>query len=133
MRQNVSFAPSGLAVFPLCTHGLRRGLHSVAASRLGLGGSVSASSPLVLQAHTESRDYLCAFSRVPFPVGWVPGLVVTCLSVYYLVQIIFVFAPVESWGSQDLGGKIREAKELRAKIWRTLGLGGFRANGIADC
>jgi len=32
-----SVAPSGLAHFPLTTHGLRRGLHSSAASRLGLG------------------------------------------------------------------------------------------------
>ena len=29
-----SFAPSGLAYLPPTTHGLRRGLHSVAASRL---------------------------------------------------------------------------------------------------
>jgi hypothetical protein len=29
-----SFAPPGLAYFPLGTHGLRRGLHSYAASRL---------------------------------------------------------------------------------------------------
>jgi hypothetical protein len=29
-----SFAPSGLVLFPLSTHGLRRGLHSFAASRL---------------------------------------------------------------------------------------------------
>jgi len=32
--ENYSFAPSGLARFPIATHGLRRGLHSCAASRL---------------------------------------------------------------------------------------------------
>ena len=31
---NYSFAPSGLAFIPLSTHGLRRGLHSCAASRV---------------------------------------------------------------------------------------------------
>jgi len=31
---NLSFAPSGLAHFPLLSHGSRRGLHSYAASRL---------------------------------------------------------------------------------------------------
>jgi hypothetical protein len=34
LLRNSSFAPSGLAFFPLLTHGLRRGLHSFAASRL---------------------------------------------------------------------------------------------------
>src|ERR1700680_3216569 len=33
-RNNFSFAPSGLAHFPRSSHGLRRGLYSVAASRL---------------------------------------------------------------------------------------------------
>ena len=33
--RNCSFAPSELADLPLSTHGLRRGLHSIAASRLG--------------------------------------------------------------------------------------------------
>ena len=38
VRENSSFALSGLAVFPLFTHGLRRGLYSCAASRLKVLG-----------------------------------------------------------------------------------------------
>jgi hypothetical protein len=34
VREHSSVAPSGLGHFPLSTHGLRRGLHSNAASRL---------------------------------------------------------------------------------------------------
>jgi hypothetical protein len=34
MCESYSFAPPGLVPFPLPTHGLRRGLHSDAASRL---------------------------------------------------------------------------------------------------
>ena len=34
----LSFAPSGLGLFCFPTHGLRRGLHSFAASRLRVGG-----------------------------------------------------------------------------------------------
>jgi len=34
VSENCSFAPLGLAFIPYCTHGLRRGLHSFAASRL---------------------------------------------------------------------------------------------------
>jgi hypothetical protein len=36
LHRRVSFAPPGLDDFRLSTHGLRRGLHSFAASRLGL-------------------------------------------------------------------------------------------------
>ena len=34
VSENCSFAPLGLAFIPYCTHGLRRGLHSFAASQL---------------------------------------------------------------------------------------------------
>ena len=34
VRENHSFAPSGLVLLPLSSHGSRRGLHSGAASRL---------------------------------------------------------------------------------------------------
>jgi hypothetical protein len=36
LRGDYSFAPLGLVDFPLLTHGLRRGLHSYAASRLSV-------------------------------------------------------------------------------------------------
>ena len=54
MRENWSFAPSGLDRFSTFTHSLRRGLHSCAASRLGIAGRV----PLQIRessshAHTE--------------------------------------------------------------------------------
>jgi hypothetical protein len=38
LRENVSFAPSGLVNLTISTHGLRRGLHSVAALRLNIRG-----------------------------------------------------------------------------------------------
>jgi hypothetical protein len=40
-KADVSFAPAGLVSLLLNTHGLRRGLHSSAASRLGRLASVS--------------------------------------------------------------------------------------------
>ncbi len=51
MRENWSFAPSELDHFPL-THGLRRGLHSCAASRRGIAGRV----PLQIRESSSHAD-----------------------------------------------------------------------------
>ena len=52
-----------LVPLPLLTHGLRRGLRSVAALRLGIGGSVCALSPWVRACSTgaEARFIMMAF------------------------------------------------------------------------
>src|SRR5579862_2339185 len=55
----ISFAPSGLIHFPACTHGLRRGLYSCAASRLRFGWCSLHVAPriwLALSSATLARD-----------------------------------------------------------------------------
>ena len=52
MRENSSYAPLGLADFPLRTHGLRRGLHSYAASRLKPGAEFHGVAETLVLTHT---------------------------------------------------------------------------------
>src|ERR1700719_742581 len=56
-----SFAPSGLARFPLLTHGLRRGLHAFAASRLK-------ASPLRARAFRRALLFVACFIVVTSPL-----------------------------------------------------------------
>jgi hypothetical protein len=64
VRENSSYVPSGLANFPLSTHGLRRGLHSCAASRLNLGPSSHGSAEnLVLTPTLEVARAIKTKSR----------------------------------------------------------------------
>ena len=60
------FRPSGLARIPLITHGLRRGLHSFAASRLGVRRLRIAARVVVHIQLLHPALYLFGIFRTPF-------------------------------------------------------------------
>ena len=90
VRQNSSFAPLGLRLFPLLTHALRRGLHSFAASRLN--GSypppfpISASALLAGNPRRRGRQYSNVFKPIQSRFDSVPLLVFFHSSSYDLFQ-----------------------------------------------
>jgi hypothetical protein len=84
MRGTFSFAPPGLRLFSLPTHGLRRGLYSSAASRLRCGPLLTAARPTLKRGQLlcEANSHCCraqnprhsagATSPTIFCGGW-PG------------------------------------------------------------
>jgi hypothetical protein len=115
--RSFSFAPLGLALVPLSTHRLRRGLHSCAASRLDSVSPAhfSDNDPAMTQTPPGLESLIPRFPALKrwAMFGRPSGAGFSCVSFHWIVQKLVLTHTLKRWATQN---PIRS----HTYIWSTL-------------